>query len=288
MKKLLLFSFASLTVIGSTAFAQSEDDEQERSPQCGGVERWSIKVFTDNLANTIDYTPKPTSIAYLVAKPRPFISDYYTLPRYQPIEDSTYSVTCNITIKKTESDNDYHLVLSDGVHTMIGEIPDPACSAASTSPKVAQFTSARAWVDANIASGNVYNVNLPLVVVTGVAFLDTAHGQTGAAPNQLELHSILDIHFVTATGIPTLDAQLLSVNIFPNPSKENFKISVSSKTADLNKCSLRLYDINGRQVSEYNLPVTAHKEISATINSKVPLQWNQFHPLGPLGFEPSK
>jgi hypothetical protein len=36
--------------------------------------------------------------------------------------------------------------------------------------------------------------NLP-VRVTGIGFFDFAHGQTGAAPNQIELHPVLDIRF---------------------------------------------------------------------------------------------
>jgi hypothetical protein len=33
------------------------------------------------------------------------------------------------------------------------------------------------------------------VTVTGVGFFDRIHGQTGVAPNGIELHPVLDIQF---------------------------------------------------------------------------------------------
>ena len=39
-----------------------------------------------------------------------------------------FRVSATLTEFKLEADSDYHLVLSDGAgHTMISEIPDPAC-----------------------------------------------------------------------------------------------------------------------------------------------------------------
>ena len=35
----------------------------------------------------------------------------------------------------------------------------------------------------------------PWVRVTGVGFFDFAHGQRGAAPNEIELHPVLEIEF---------------------------------------------------------------------------------------------
>ena len=40
------------------------------------------------------------------------------------------------------------------------------------------------------------------VTVTGVRFFDFLHGQTGVAPNGIELHPVLDIQFSTG-GTPT-------------------------------------------------------------------------------------
>lgn len=179
-----------------------DSTEIEKTTSCGGVERWAVKVFTDPLAYTINWTPKPTSIAHLVAITTPTPSG--SMPRYQPVEDSTYIVSCLITIKKDEADSDFHLVLSDGTHTLIGEVPCPGCASVAASPKIAQFIAARNWVIQNIGYGNVNNINLPPVTVTGVAFVDPPHGQTGAAPNNLEIHSIIDIHFTSTGMAPTI------------------------------------------------------------------------------------
>ena len=198
------FSHAQTSISKNQIETEEEDgDGETRGMQtaCGGTELWSLKVLTDPAATTVNYTPVASTVAALVALTTPTPST--TMPRTAPVETTTYIITCNITIKKTESDNDYHLVLSDGTHTLIGEIPDPNCTAALTSAHKSQFAAAKAFIDANIASGNVMSVNIGQVTVTGVGFIDPPHGQTGAAPNNLELHPILDIHFASANVPPT-------------------------------------------------------------------------------------
>jgi len=239
-------------------------ENQFDTSACGGVERWKIKVFTDSLANTIDFTPKQTTIQWLTSKSVP--TSYFTMPRYQPLEDSTYMVTCFITIKKVESDSDYHLVLSDTVNTMIGEIPNPTCASVAASPKASEFTAARNWVDANIAAGNVYNVNLPPVVVTGVAFIDTAHGQTGAAPNQVELHSILDIHFASITATNEIPSMKMTATVVPNPFSSSATINISSSGETLNDCVLKIFNSAGAEVKEIRIPPGNSNKTTFTIH----------------------
>ncbi|HEX4703951.1 MAG TPA: putative Ig domain-containing protein, partial [Pseudonocardiaceae bacterium] len=99
---------------------------------------------------------------------------------------------------KLESDSDYHLVLSDGVggsgHTMIAEIPDPTCVGAG-SPLLSSVTKARNEFNAKFTVTTSFKTaNVP-VTVTGVGFFDFLHGQTGVAPNGVELHSVLDVQF---------------------------------------------------------------------------------------------
>ncbi len=178
-----------------------------------------------------------------------------TMPRYAGVEDKTYNVTCYITIKKVETDNDYHLVLSDGTHTMIGEIPDPSCSAAGSSAYVNDYITARNFVDAHIASGNVSNVNLPQVIVYGVAFVDPPHGQTGAAPNNLEIHPILNIQFVGGTtGINAANTEILKVGVFPNPTNDKLTIQIDSKVDKLDDCDFRIFNSMGSLVKTMELP----------------------------------
>ena len=201
MKKLVLIRVGILIALFFSIYSanaqtedNSEEEEQSGSP-CGGTERWAEKVLTDALATTVNYTPTSSTVVNLVNLTTPFPNP--NMNRQAGLEDITYQINCHITIKKSETDDDYHLVLSDGTHTLIGEIPNPVCSTAVTSPHHAQYLAARNFIDANIATGNVYNVNIGMVTVTGVAFVDPPHGQTGAAPNNLELHPILDIHFAS-------------------------------------------------------------------------------------------
>src|SRR5439155_5594295 len=90
--------------------------------------------------------------------------------------------------------------LSDGAgHTMIGEIPDPAC-VGSGSPLRSSIQKARAEFDARYtATTSFQNANIA-VTVTGVGFFDFLHGQTGVATNGIELHALLDIQFSTGGG----------------------------------------------------------------------------------------
>ncbi len=249
--------------------AQEEGEEHEllagKQVLCGGVERWSVKVLTDAAVSTINFTPINTTVNNLVNIVTPTPSS--SMPRYAGVEDKTYKVTCNVTIKKVESDNDYHLVLSDGVHTLIGEIPDPTCSAAGSSAYVSQYVAARNFVDTYIGPGNIYTVNIPQVEVQGVAFVDPPHGQTGAAPNNLELHPILQINFATVTGVNNIQEKQLAVNVFPNPFKESLTVDVTAKTIVLKKCSIQLYDMMANKIAEFDLPVKGGKTISETVNT---------------------
>jgi Putative Ig domain len=70
----------------------------------------------------------------------------------------------------------------------------------SASPLLPGIQKARAEFDAKYApTGSFQTVNVP-VTVAGVGFFDFLHGQTGVAPNGIELHAVLDIQFGTGTG----------------------------------------------------------------------------------------
>ncbi|WP_329048210.1 putative Ig domain-containing protein [Amycolatopsis sp. NBC_01488] len=164
-----------------------------------GVERWSVKTGTDADASKITLQSTTSStIAALTALPKPA-----TLPannRIQPTETTVYRLQGTLTQYKLESDSDYHLVLADGSgHTMITEIPDPAC-VGSSSALLTSIQKARGEFNAKYTpTGSFQTANVP-VTVTGVGFFDFLHGQTGVAPNGIELHAVLDIQFGTGGG----------------------------------------------------------------------------------------
>jgi hypothetical protein len=162
-----------------------------------GVERWSVKTGTDADASKINLqSTTTTTIASLDALPAPS-----TLPannRVTPTETTVYRLSATLTQYKLEADSDYHLVLGDSSgHTLIAEIPDPVCVGAG-SPLTSSIQKARGEFDAKYtATGSFKAANVP-VTVTGVGFFDYAHGQTGVAPNAIELHAALDIQFGTS------------------------------------------------------------------------------------------
>jgi hypothetical protein len=113
----------------------------------------------------------------------------------QPTETTVFSITATLTVYKREDDSDYHLVISDGNgHTMITEIADPLCVGAG-SPLLPGIQNARTEFDARLRATTSFKTANLVVTVTGVGFFDFKHGQTGVAPNAIELHPVLDISF---------------------------------------------------------------------------------------------
>ncbi|HEV7230302.1 MAG TPA: T9SS type A sorting domain-containing protein [Bacteroidia bacterium] len=250
-----------------STFAKADEDEdgdadRANSMNCGGTERWSVKVLVDAAVSQINFTPVTMTVSQMVALSTPTPST--TMARTAPVETTTYTTNCTITIKKAETDNDYHLVLYDGTHTMIGEIPDPACSAAASSAYVSKYVAARNFIDAHIASGNVSSVNIPPVVVTGVGFIDPPHGQTGAAANNMEIHPIIDIHFQSSTGIED-QGKLLNVSVGPNPFSTTAEFKLNTVLNDLGVVTLSLFDIQGQEVKTLQVPVTSSSQINYTL-----------------------
>ncbi len=162
-----------------------------------GVERWSVKTGTDADASLINLSnTTPTTIANLTALAAPSPIPLNT--RVQPTETTVFSITATLTVYKREDDSDYHLVISDANgHTMITEIADPQCVGAG-SPLLPGIQNARAEFDARLQATTSFKTGNLGVTVTGVGFFDFKHGQTGVAPNAIELHPLLDISFGAA------------------------------------------------------------------------------------------
>ncbi len=157
-----------------------------------GVERWPVKTGTDADASQVVLSPVPTTIAHLTSLPAP--SNPPNDRRVAPTETTVFTLMATITEFKLETDNDYHVVVSDGARTMIVELANPGCVGAA-SPFRTQISHARAQFDARyVATGNFQSVSVP-VTVTGIAFFDRLHHQMGVAPNGIELHPVLDIQF---------------------------------------------------------------------------------------------
>jgi hypothetical protein len=165
--------------------------------QCG-VERWSVKVGTDADAGLVNLgSTSSTTIATMRSWPKP--GSIPANNRIGPYETTQWVMNATLTQYKLESDSDYHLVLQDaGGLTMIGEIPSPSC--VSGGPFASRIQTARNQFDAKYnATTSFQTANIP-VQITGVGMFDFLHGQTGVAPNGIEIHAIFNIIFNPGTS----------------------------------------------------------------------------------------
>jgi hypothetical protein len=168
--------------------------------QCG-VERWSIKVGNDSQAPSINLGSYVSSTIYnFHQSTRP--SSIPSNSRVAPRETTQYSLSGTLKKYKRESDSDYHLVIQDSAgRSMIIELPNINC-VGSGSPFRSGISNARAQFDAKLtATSTMKNVTAP-VTIRGIGFWDFLHGQTGVAPNGIEVHPVLNIAF---TGPITAD-----------------------------------------------------------------------------------
>jgi len=169
----------SVGALGAAAFLNAGGASSHPRAVCG-IERWAVKTLQDRPRLL---PVRPTTIAYLVSRPPPS-----SLPATRlPFERHVFRVHAAVSLIRSEADSDLHVVLSDGQRTMIAEAPSGACDARATLARRTQMSRARAAVQACSSA-----------TVTGVAFFDYHHGQTGVAPNAIELHPILG--FTCETG----------------------------------------------------------------------------------------
>ncbi|MDX6406823.1 MAG: hypothetical protein QOH70_4278 [Blastocatellia bacterium] len=194
------------------------------TPSCG-VERWSVKTGTDADALQVGSIPQSTTIATMRSWPAPSATPANN--RIAPYETTTWTINGTLTQYKLESDSDYHLVIRDqSGNTIVTEIPLPGC-VGSGSPFAVSIANARAKFDAMFTpDGNFQFVSVP-VQITGVAMFDFPLGQTGAAPNGIELHPILDINFngqnsIDSTGYFVREQYLDFLSREPDTSGYNF------------------------------------------------------------------
>ncbi len=153
--------------------------------QTCGAERWPVKTLSDAPAARLVYKPTTTTVASMVRLAPP---DRPTA-RVAPTEFTLFRIIACLTLVKQEADSDYHLViteLSQPAVTMIAEIPNRQCAGACRDVvNASKYAAARGVVD---------GLSLPaLVEITGFGFFDRKHGQTGLAPNGVEIHPVLRV-----------------------------------------------------------------------------------------------
>jgi hypothetical protein len=157
-----------------------------------GVERWAVKTGTDADRNKVSTTSVSTTLSYLGSRAKP--SSYPSTHRIAPYELHTYQVKATVTQYKMEADSDIHLVLKDSAgRKMIAEIPKLPC-VGSTSRWRSAISSTRTLWTTHYNTTTSWHYIHRSVTIRGLGFFDVPHGQTGAAPNYIELHPVIYIH----------------------------------------------------------------------------------------------
>ena len=164
---------AAAAALAPTGAKAARVSHSARNGGACGVERWTVKTLQDrpHLLKA-----RKTTIHHLITRPRPS-----SLPNTRlPFERHVFTVVAAVVLVRPEDDSDLHLVLQQGGNHMIGESPASYCDSRATPVRRRQMRVARKHVRLCARTR-----------VTGVAFFDFDHGQTGVAPNAIELHPIL-------------------------------------------------------------------------------------------------
>jgi hypothetical protein len=159
-----------------------------QTPTCG-VEAWAVKTLSDSAAHEVDLRPRLTTVETLAALRAP--GNVGT--RMPGAEMRTWRIRVRLLWQKLEGDSDVHLVLADPKtgRTMIAELPSPGCVGAAAGV-AAQMASARSALARACGPPTTSFTRLSgTATIDGVAFFDFAHGQRGAARNEVELHPVL-------------------------------------------------------------------------------------------------
>lgn len=145
-------------------------------------DRWDVKTLMDpGHARVVETVIVPTTIRALSALiiPRETLGPRGRHVRSAPVETTVWSVTARLLSIEREGDNDFHVILSDGVRTMIAEVPDP-----DENPRyAARWRAIRAALPGLVGQ---------LVKVEGVGFFDPPHAPF-CAKNGIELHPVLAV-----------------------------------------------------------------------------------------------
>lgn len=173
-----------------TAVNFSCNKGKNNSESCNGSStRRDIKIAIDAAAMEIDTIPIVATIDSLGSLDLPKAKK--DLER-QDIEKHVFTVTGTVEKVKKYRDGDYHIKLVDENENFMNcESPNVGCKFISSSRFLEQFKTVRAFIEEHED-----DLEGKTLTITGVGFIDIDHKYPrNAAPNEIELHPILDIQF---------------------------------------------------------------------------------------------
>lgn len=187
---------AALAGAGLTLGAAPAQSAQAATT-CGSW-RWPVKTGSDATRHQVSQTVTYTSVGYLDhLRPPASFGPYAQDHRIKWPEFHTWQIDrVTLVAVKLEDDGDLHLRLRS--HTgkdMIAEIPRPRCVSSASLWKsdiksARNAVTSRYWV-------NLYHWHYVYrsINIRGLGFFDEEHNVTGAAPNDIELHPVIQIRF---------------------------------------------------------------------------------------------
>jgi hypothetical protein len=158
-----------------------------------GVWRWPVKTLSDRARTKVDFTPKSVRIDRLRHLTAPSSLSTST-PRIKGVEFKTYRLKVRVIEAKIEDDSDIHLVIASRTarrHTMIVEFPHPSCVDKPFKRHAMRAARSSMLNNCGSLSTSSFTKLKGNVTIIGVGFWDEKYGQTGVAPNGIELHPVL-------------------------------------------------------------------------------------------------
>ncbi len=177
-------------VMYTLLFAGSGITDHDTDDKCRGSQRWDVKVASDEAAEEIQVEPIVITLKALAS----YNTDTLAKGNNRKYSEKFIYTIQDVFIRKAilENDNDIHLVIEDGKkNTLIAEIPDIDCDISEDSRFAKKIQHARNTLLRYQDTYQNYFFD-----ITGVFFNDKSHGQTGKAPNDVELHPVIALRKV--------------------------------------------------------------------------------------------
>jgi hypothetical protein len=176
--------------------------------------RWPVKTGSDATRRQVSQRVTGTTVAYLdrLTAPSSFPA-YAQNHRIMPAEFRTWQLSrVTLVAVKLEDDGDIHLRLLSAGKKMIGEIPLPRCVSSASLWKAAIASARNAVTSRYSVSLDSWHYVNRTISIRGLGFFDEEHNVTGAAPNDIELHPVIWIRFLSAAGGAWCKASASSAN----------------------------------------------------------------------------
>ena len=159
-----------------------------------GEWRWGVKTLSDPDRRDVNFVRRRIRIQKLRRLNSP--GPYDGMPRTGPVETQVYQVRASVREATVEDDSDIHLVIAQRgapARTMIVEFPDPRCVDSAFHRRQIRHARDQMLNNCGPISSSSFTDLKGRVSIRGVGFWDEIHGQTGVAPNGIELHPVLSI-----------------------------------------------------------------------------------------------